>query len=135
MRVGDEKLDSSKPLQHVGRGLQSKNMEDQFQSPQTKYIDKHWKTLTVYLNSIDSILKDVGKITKKIAKKDNTIVLMVCNKGQVSLLLNFVCSSKAKGFDISMLLVFATDKETYDIAKGLGIQAFYHEKVCVFLHS
>ena len=130
MRVGKRgKIDSNAPLQHVGRGLQSSNMVDQFTPPETMHINTHWNHLKKYLNSIDNVLINVGKITKRIVTNDNNIIIMVCNYGQMSLLMNFVCSAKSNNFDISMVLVFATDKETYDIAKGLGLEVFYDESV------
>ena len=122
---------SKEPLQHIGRGIQITNMMDEFRAPPQRFIENHFNLLQQYLNSVDGILKTLKPITRNIAK-DNTIVIMVCNEGQVSLLLNFVCSAKAKGFDISMVLVFATDRVTYNVAKGLGIEAFFDESVCYF---
>ena len=43
--------------------------------------------------------------------------------------MNFVCSAKARGLDISSVLLFATDQETKDLAEGLGLAAFYDETV------
>jgi hypothetical protein len=34
-----------------------------------------------------------------------TVVVMTCNHGQSELLLNFVCSTKARGFDLTNVLV------------------------------
>jgi len=39
--------------------------------------------------------------------------------------MNFVCHAKSKGFDLSSVLVFATDQETADLAKSLGLAAYY----------
>ena len=128
-RNNDKESDSNEPLRHVGRGLQIFNMKEEFLAPPQRFIETHFKLLQQYLNSVDGILKKLKPVTSKIAK-GNTIVIMVCNEGQVSLLVNFVCSAKAKGFDISMVLVFATDHVTYDVAKGLGIEAFFDESVC-----
>ena len=49
---------------------------------------------------------------------------MVCNFGQSELLANFICSAKARKIDISSVLLFATDNETYLLAKSLGITAY-----------
>ena len=54
---------------------------------------------------------------------------MVCNLGQSVLLQNFVCHAMANGLLLPNIIVFATDKETYEIAKGLGLAAFYDEAV------
>jgi len=59
---------------------------------------------------------------------DNAVIVMVCNHGQSELLMNFVCNSRAKGLDISQVLVFATDIETKELADGLGLTTFYDEQ-------
>ena len=43
--------------------------------------------------------------------------------------MNFVCDAKSKGFDISSVLVFATDQETEDLAKSLGLAAYFDKRV------
>jgi hypothetical protein len=43
--------------------------------------------------------------------------------------MNFVCNAKAKGLDVSNVLVFPTDQETKDLAEGMGLATFYDEKV------
>jgi hypothetical protein len=43
--------------------------------------------------------------------------------------MNFVCTSRARGFDLSSVLLFATDEETRDLAHGLGLNVFFDEKV------
>jgi hypothetical protein len=42
--------------------------------------------------------------------------------------MNFVCNAKAKGLDVSNVLVFPTDQETKDLAEGMGLATFYDEK-------
>jgi hypothetical protein len=54
----------------------------------------------------------------------------VCrNKGQADLLTNFACSNAARGFTFERILTFCTNQETCDIAEGLGMAAFYANKV------
>jgi len=130
MRVDDQdagKREKKKdlPLRHVGRGMMA-NQYDQFTPPADRAIQKHWTMLKQYLQTVDGVLAKLGPIAKRTAK-DNTIVVMVCNLGQSVLLMNFACSARSKGFDISNVLVFATDKETLDLAQGLGLNAFYDE--------
>ena len=60
----------------------------------------------------------------KVADKDKTIVVMVCNFGQSELLFNFVCSAKSRGMDLSRILLFATDKDIIDLAESLGLAFF-----------
>ena len=47
----------------------------------------------------------------------------------LELLVNFACSSRARGIDLGNVLVFPTDKETKELAEGLGLTTFYDEKV------
>ena len=54
---------------------------------------------------------------------------MVSNFGQSELLVNFVCSARSRGLDISSVLVFATDLETKALAESLGLTAFYDKRV------
>jgi len=109
------------PLVHVGRGMQD-NGRDQFVPPDKFQSNKAMDMLKSHLNGLDD--KKIKSATKGIAK-DNTIIVMVCNKGQSDLLMNFACNAKSRGLDISNVLVFATDEGTEDIAKGLGFATFY----------
>ena len=121
------KLDSTAPLQIVGRGVLP-NGADDFKPPRERHIKSHWKLLRTYLETLDDTVKELKPIVKRIARR-NTVVVMVVNFGQSTLLTNFVCSSKAKGFDISNVLLFATDEKTLELAKGLGLATYYDEKV------
>ena len=138
MRISEEsnlqgaKFNKNLPLRHVSRGMQS-NGEDNFHPPPTSVIEEHWKLLRQYLTTVDEVLEQLRPIAKHVAK-DNTIVVMVCNMGQSTLLVNFVCSARARDFDVSSVLVFATDEDTLHVAQGLGLAAFYDEKVRVTLH-
>ena len=46
--------------------------------------------------------------------------------------MNFVCAARARGLDLSPVLVFATDEETKELAEGLGLTSFYDETVSLF---
>merc|ERR1712157_210120 len=91
-------------------------------------MSKHWKTLKQYLNSLDRLLAELKPLVSKIAR-DNTVVILVCNLGQSSLLMNFVCGARSKGFDLGHVLVFATDQYTYTIAQGLGLNTYYDKTI------
>jgi hypothetical protein len=65
----------------VNRGAQQ-NGRVSTSLPTKELTMQHWSDLTVYLNSIPGILEELKPIAKKVAK-DNTIVIMVCNFGQV----------------------------------------------------
>ncbi len=43
--------------------------------------------------------------------------------------MNFACSARRKGFDLGNVLVFPSDKETKELAEGLGLTTYYDEKV------
>lgn len=53
---------------------------------------------------------------------------MVCNFGQSQLLLNFACAARSKGLDVSSVLVFATDKETKELAEAIGLAVYFDER-------
>ena len=120
-------LSSNYPLRHVSRGMK-RNGADDFHPPKLVDIQKHWGPLRRYLETYDEVTAQLKPILESIAI-NNTIIVMVCNMGQASLLMNFACSAKARGFDLKNVLVFATDKETLDMAEGLGLTAFYDDKV------
>ena len=81
------------------------------------------------MNNVNAIR---ARLKETLAKMDvKTVVVMTCNHGQSELLLNFVCSAKARGFDLKNVLVFPTDVETKELAEGTGLHAFYEESIMV----
>jgi len=122
------KLTSSEPLRLVSRGLTAKGREE-FSPPSDRVTQNAFSMLKNYFNSLETVTKDLKAIIKNDMKPyDNKIIIvMVCNFGQSELLMNFVCDAKSKGFDVSSVLVFATDQETADLAKALGLAAYYDE--------
>ena len=128
MRV-DERGRSSEdaPLRLVGRGLKGGNGRNEFTPTSQGNAKKAAEMLRQYFNSLDDVLSELNAILGKIAI-DNTVIVMVCNFGQSELLMNFLCQAKARGFDISNLIVFATDQETYDMVKGMGVAAYYDKR-------
>ena len=104
-----------------------------------KHTKKSWEVLSRFIESVDYVMKNLQPVVDKI-KKHNTVVVMTCNLGQSQLMLNFACAARSKGLDISNVLVFATDQETKELAEGVGLTAFYDEKVSqgqglsLFLH-
>jgi hypothetical protein len=73
---------------------------------------------------MEAIKAELEPILKEIAIQ-KTIIVMVCNFGQSELLMNFVCSAKARNLDIRNILVFTTDQETADLAESIGLRAYY----------
>ena len=128
----NSKLDTSLPLTPVGRGLQTNGM-DKFSAPSDQFMLQNQALLETYFARLSETIETLTPLAKECAGSDNTVIVMVCNTGQSELLINFVCSAKARGFGdiLDKLLVFATDKGVLDIAEGLGLRAFYDEKVSV----
>jgi hypothetical protein len=130
--VSTEVMGSKYPLRHVSRGMK-RNGADDFHPPKMVDIQKHWGPLKRYLETYEEVTEELKPILERIAIK-NTVIVMVCNMGQASLLMNFACSAKSRGFNLKNVLVFATDKETLDMAEGLGLSAFYDDKVrCIIV--
>ena len=48
--------------------------------------------------------------------------------------MNFVCAARSRGFDISNIIVFTTDKETTELAESLGLATYYDHRVCVLCY-
>ena len=133
---GGAKIDTTRALTPVGRGLQS-NGQDKFSAPEDRYALQNQALLETYFQRLEDTVKILEPLAKACAGNDNTVIVMVCNTGQSDLLINFICSAQARGFgDIvkEKVLVFATDKGVLDIAHGLGLRAFYDEKVRIFLN-
>jgi len=127
MRVDGKggKLDAKEDLRYVSRGYQS-NGREKFRPPEPKHTRRFWKMLLPYIENIDKVLSKLHPLVQKVAK-NNQLVVMVCNKGQSELLMNFVCSLKARGLDYSQVLLFATDVETKELAESMGLTAFYDD--------
>eukprot|EP00804_Cyclotella_cryptica_P011471 CCRYP_016396-RA/>CCRYP_016396-RA protein AED:0.26 eAED:0.26 QI:45/1/1/1/0.55/0.6/10/2293/648 len=127
----DAKLDLQKPLAPVGRGLQTNGM-DKFSAPEDSHMMQNQELLRTYFDQLDETTQILKPMAGSCAGEDNTVIVMVCNTGQSDLLINFVCSADSRGFgDIvrEKVLLFATDQGMLDIALGLGMKAFYNEKI------
>ena len=121
--------DEKYPLRYVSRLHGENGLQQRVPTPVS--VKTYDETLVTYLSSLESVLEELKPIAQQAAKKDDTIIVMVCNHGQSELLMNFACSSRARGLDLSQVLVFATDMETKELAEGLGLLAFYDKKVRV----
>ena len=124
------KLDSSLPLRLVNRGAQSSGRKSS-KVPTKDMTVEYWNTILLhYLSNLNTTLEqELSPIAKSVASysyDSNTIIVMVCNYGQSELLLNFICNANSKHLDLSNVLLFATDQETYDMATSLGLTSFYH---------
>ena len=120
-------LSSEFPLTPVGRGQQA-NGVNQFETPSQQAVQVNWAQLQTYFESLSSTLDKLWPLLKQVAV-DNAVIVMVCNHGQADLLTNFACSNKARGLSLRNILMFCTDQATCDIATGLGMTAYYDDKV------
>ena len=100
----------------------------EFRPPNAVQQNKMMELLSLYLKNLEDVKAELSEILKRIAV-DNTVIVMVCNFGQSELLVNFVCAAHARGFDISNVIVFTTDQETDDLARGLGLTTYYDHRV------
>ncbi len=119
--------DKNAPLQVTGRMTKSDGY-DELLYPKSNNLKMHRDIMMNYLTNLDEIRRDLGNILRKIAV-DNTVVVSTVNKGQSELLMNFVCSSCSRGFDLRNFIVFPTDSFSNELAKGMGIAAYFAEKV------
>ncbi|KAL7554504.1 hypothetical protein ACHAWF_017961 [Thalassiosira exigua] len=122
------------PLSLVSRGYASRGSKSgraNFYAPpfdgKWSPVMRHWKMLRTFFQNVDSVLADLTPILKKVAR-NNTVVVLTCNKGQSALLMNFACSARRRGFDLGNILVFPTDVETKEFAEGLGLTTYYDEQ-------
>ncbi|GKY99729.1 hypothetical protein MPSEU_000926900 [Mayamaea pseudoterrestris] len=67
---------------------------------------------------------DAGSDTVK-----NNLFVMVTNLGHAELFINFVCAARRVNLDLSKVLVFATDHDTYELVRAMNVAAFYDEQV------
>jgi hypothetical protein len=120
--------DSKEILRHVGQGVSKTTGEDLYIPPSLQNTRFHYLMMKEFLNHFDQIILDVRTIVNRIAKQ-NTIVAITTNMGYSDLLMNFVCQARSRGIDLSNVLVFATDLETKDLAEGMGLAAYYGQRV------
>jgi hypothetical protein len=127
MRIGGREADMSLPLRPVSRG-QMPNGREENEVPGLVTTRRGWKFLSLYMKNYDQVIKDIRPILARVANEKRSIIVMVANLGHADLLINFVCNAKSKNLDLSNIVVFVTDKESYLIATGLGLAA-YHDKL------
>ena len=131
------------PLRMVNRGSQANGRKSTV-PPDKEVTLKYWDILSLYLSRLPSKLDLLRPIAQQVAK-DNTVIVLVCNHGQSELLMNFICAAQVRNFDLSAVLLFATDVETQELGNSLGITTWYdadvsnyyglYASVCVYLYS
>ena len=123
----DSKLNNKLPLMPVGRGQQA-NGVNQFGTPSKRAAEVNWQRMQTYIENVSATLDRLRPLLKQVAV-DNTVVVMVCNRGQADLLTNFACANKSRGLSLQNILVFCTDQETCDIATELEMSIYYGNEV------
>ncbi len=119
-------LDRNMPLKLTSRGWTVEGRQE-FVLPGPIISEIHQQRLLTYLSEVGNIKSRLRHTLANI--QGNTMVIMTCNFGQSELLMNFACSSRARGFDLQNVIVFPTDMETKEVAEGLGLKTFYEEKL------
>ncbi|KAL3790467.1 hypothetical protein ACHAW5_010790 [Stephanodiscus triporus] len=128
MRTGPSKckLDANMPLRLTSRGW-TVGGKQEFVTPEDNEVKRHQERLLAYLSAADDVKSRLRQTLEQMNGK--TVVVMTCNRGQSELLMNFACSSRARGFDLQNVIVFPTDSETKELAEGMGLITFYEEKL------
>jgi hypothetical protein len=124
-------VDLAFPLQSVPR-IRQPNDGGYFTGvPREKRTAESNALLIQYLRNRDRVLVDLKNFLKNTVMKNtkdpslNALVVLTCNKGQSDMFRNFVCNAKAKGLDLSNVVMFATDKFTVKLSRELGIHVWY----------
>jgi Nucleotide-diphospho-sugar transferase len=110
------------PLRIVSRRHEIKGTYSQF--PSSAQRTRFYSLLVDYLQKLDDTLARLKPLAQKAAGSGKAVVVQVVNFGQAELLFNFVCNAKARKLDVSNILVFATDNDTYELVKGIGLHVF-----------
>jgi len=129
------------PLRYHGRTMQENGKTSKVPMWE-RNIKPSYDAFVEYVQHLDTSLAQLKPLlqgamdkhksaedTSKIMKESNVMVVMVCNKGQAHLFHNFVCNARAKGLDLTRVIMFATDEYTLQLSKDLGIAVFYDEKI------
>jgi Nucleotide-diphospho-sugar transferase len=110
------------PLRNVSRRHEIKGTYSSF--PSSAQLSRFYGLLVDYLQKLDGTMARLKPLAQKAAGSGKAVVVQVVNFGQVELLFNFVCNAKARKLDVSNILVFATDNDTYELVKGIGLHVF-----------
>ncbi|KAL3905894.1 MAG: hypothetical protein SGILL_009494 [Bacillariaceae sp.] len=132
-------VDLEQPLRYMPRSQRDDGLIAEGVPTVKRHANPSYKSLVEYLQNYDrvmetlkpifqSVMKNIAKATGSTASA-RTLTVLTCNKGQSMLFRNFVCNAKAKGLDLSSVVMFATDEYTYKLSQDLGIPAFYDEAI------
>lgn len=140
MRVEEPKnvttaVDLNYTLKNVPRGRSADGKHLGSLCPKDNRMKDSYGLLVEYLQNLDRVLADLKLFLQNIINNDvsdpssKTLIVLTCNKGQSIMFRNFVCNARAKGLDLSHIVMFATDKATVNLSKELGINVWYDEAI------
>jgi len=129
--------DTKYPLRYVSRATKENRGVSLPESPDlNKETYPFYAELKNYLENLPRLLKDLDKILQPFqngllagGKRKQTVLVQVCNYGQVELFHNFICTAKARGIEVTPAIMFATDEATLELCQKLGIPAFYDDAI------
>eukprot|EP00934_Nitzschia_sp_Nitz4_P005090 Nitzschia sp. Nitz4//scaffold12_size214221//128194//130007//NITZ4_001509-RA/size214221-augustus-gene-0.30-mRNA-1//-1//CDS//3329535047//5080//frame0 len=134
MRIGDSGgLNMKADLRYASRSLNDKGVS--IGPPEYRaHIKPSYEALVEYVQGLDHSLGELKPLIEELLHASTnptskTIIVQVCNYGQIELFHNYLCSAKARDLDYSHVLMFATDLKTYELCKDLGIPAYYNEAI------
>lgn len=120
------------PYIHSHRGGMSAGLKEMYQKDflDMPALNEEKALLPLFLKNMDAL---VGSFRSKIGNpilpngKRRAVVVMVANEGVLDLVINFLCSCKLSGIDITdKLVVFLGQPELEPILDSLGVMSFYH---------
>jgi hypothetical protein len=130
-------VDLKVPLRYVARTHVEKGRSQGVPSLRINTLPSYY-VLANYIGNLERVMVDLKVFLKNVMneanqfhnlKRTRTLVVLVCNKGQSALFHNFVCSARARGFDLSRVVMFATDEYTKKLSQDLGIATYYDESI------
>jgi hypothetical protein len=126
-------IDPKAPLRYVSRSHDIKGQMSNVPDYK-RHTKPSYDALVEYLQNLDDLLTDLKPLLESLLKESTnpssqSIIVQVCNYGQVELFHNYLCNAKAKGLDYSHIFLFATDEKTYQLCQDLGIPAYYNQAI------
>lgn len=124
-------IDPKAPLRYVSRSHDAKGHYTAVPDYE-RHVKPSYDALVEYLQHLESVLDELKPLLQALVDRSNhapnskTIIVQVCNYGQVELFHNYLCNAKAKGLDTSRIFLFATDQKTFELCQSLGIAAYYN---------
>jgi Nucleotide-diphospho-sugar transferase len=92
--------------------------------PRRLFRNNNFRLLADYLTKLPATEARLAPLARKAAGSGKVVTVMVCNRGQSTLLFNFVCSARAANIDTSSILLFATDEAVAELGRNLGLNVF-----------